>query len=393
MGAEAAVMVDQRTQHAEKLLEAFADRTGLDGHGDPARRYLWTDAFAVRVLLTLHRRTGRPGHLEQALELVDLVHHVLGRHRRDDPRQGWISGLSEAQGDRHPTVGGLRIGKPLRERAIDEPFDERLEWERDGQYFHYLTQWMHALDRLAAETRNPRWILAAIELARAACRGFVRRDPRSGTPRMIWKASVDLSRPLVESMGHLDPLDGFVAIRRVMRTARTLGVDGDGLAEESAQLRSICDLVPSWATLDPLGLGGLLVEASHLIERVAEGASPLDSLLPRVLADAVRSLEASSIERELDRPPGSRLAFRELGLAIGLRAIDSAETSIRDAPDRFGDETDAAWFLDHVERLQRHRSLADRLEAAWLDPAAQASRSWNEHLDIDAVMLAASLVA
>lgn len=386
-------MIDERTQLAEQLMEAFADRTGLDGHGDPARRYLWTDAFAVRVFLTLHRRTGRREHLEQALELVDLVHHVLGRHRGDDPRQGWISGLAESQGDRHPTVGGLRIGKPLRERTLDEPCDEHLEWERDGQYFHYLTQWTQALDRLAAELQESRWILAAIELAEAACRGFIRRDPRTGVPRMIWKASIDLSRPLVESMGQLDPLDGFVAFHRVMRTARTLGVDGARLADDSTLLRSICDLVPSWATIDPLGIGGLLVEASHLIGLVARGDVRLDSLLPRVLADAVGSLESSGIAQELHRSPERRLAFRELGLAIGLRAIDVAETSIRDAPDRFGGEAEAAWFLHHVERVQRHRFLADRIEAAWLGPAAQSSRTWNDHLDIDAVMLAASLVA
>ena len=194
-------------------------------------------------------------------------------------------------------------------------------------------------------------------------------------------------------MGHLDPLDGFVAMERLAATARRLGVDDAALAGESAMLRSICDLVPSWATLDPLGLGGLLVEASHLIDLVADGSLRLDSLLPRVLADALRSLEASSIEREVEEPAERRLAFRELGLAIGLRAIDSAETSIRDVPDRFGGDADAAWFLDHVDRIHRFRPLADRLEAAWLDPAAEASGRWNEHLDIDAVMLAASLVS
>jgi hypothetical protein len=46
-------------------------------------------------------------------------------------------------------VGGLRIGKPLKERGANEPIDESLEWDRDGQYFHYLTKWMHALCRAA----------------------------------------------------------------------------------------------------------------------------------------------------------------------------------------------------------------------------------------------------
>jgi hypothetical protein len=45
-----------------------------------------------------------------------------------------------ATGAAHPTRGGLRIGKKLPERRPGEAFQERLEWERDGQYFHYLTK-------------------------------------------------------------------------------------------------------------------------------------------------------------------------------------------------------------------------------------------------------------
>jgi len=41
-----------------------------------------------------------------ALRLVDQVHHILGRHRHNDPRTGWISGLSEEEGEKHPTIGG-----------------------------------------------------------------------------------------------------------------------------------------------------------------------------------------------------------------------------------------------------------------------------------------------
>ncbi len=47
--------------------------------------------------------------------------------RPDDSRRGWISGLGEAEGERHPTLGGLRIGKELPERRAGEPFDERLD--------------------------------------------------------------------------------------------------------------------------------------------------------------------------------------------------------------------------------------------------------------------------
>jgi hypothetical protein len=38
-----------------------------------------------------------------ALRLVAHMHHVLDRHRADDPRTGWISGLDEPESERQPT--------------------------------------------------------------------------------------------------------------------------------------------------------------------------------------------------------------------------------------------------------------------------------------------------
>src|SRR5512140_3515204 len=168
-------------------MEGFAARTGLTSDA-PDRRYLWTDAFAVCNFLGL-------GETGLALRLIDRVHHTLGRHRPDDPRTGGISGLSVAEGEAHPTRGGLRIGKPLPERGAREPFDERREWDRDGQYFHYLTRWMHALDSAARATGQPRLNLWARELMDTAFAAFA-----SGK-RMVWKKSIDLTRALVPSMG------------------------------------------------------------------------------------------------------------------------------------------------------------------------------------------------
>ena len=115
-------------------MTGFAERTGLTDRGRTPSRYLWTDAFAVCNYLELYRRTGDAGYLRSALDLVEQVHNNLGRQRADHPRGGWISGLGDSDGGQHPTRGGLRIGKKLNQRDPDEPFDERLEWERDGQY-------------------------------------------------------------------------------------------------------------------------------------------------------------------------------------------------------------------------------------------------------------------
>jgi hypothetical protein len=83
----------------------FAHLTGLTGRQAP-KRYLWTDAFAVCNFLELYRQTGEAATMALARRLVDQVHRTLGRHQADDPRTGWISGLGEAEGERHPTQGG-----------------------------------------------------------------------------------------------------------------------------------------------------------------------------------------------------------------------------------------------------------------------------------------------
>lgn len=201
---------------AADLMTHFAARTGL-GSNQPSRRYLWTDAFAVCNFLGLARDS-------MALELVDRVHRELGHHREDDPTRAGrpLSGLADDEAKRHPTRAGLRIGKPLPERAPGEPLDPDLEWDRDGQYFHYLTKWMHALDQIARSTGDARYHHWARELFDVAHRAFTYGP--EGARRMVWKLSVDLSRPIVPSMGQHDPLDGFVTGLQLESTASLLGL-------------------------------------------------------------------------------------------------------------------------------------------------------------------------
>jgi hypothetical protein len=151
---------DSPSAQAARLMAEFAMRTGLRPPARDHERYLWTDAFAVCNFLELFRRTHDEEYLRYATVLIDEVHQVLGRYRDDDMRSGWISGRDKETARLHPTAGGLRIGKPLKEREAGEPIDERLEWDRDGQYFHYLTKWMHALcqaDRACPNTRPHRF--------------------------------------------------------------------------------------------------------------------------------------------------------------------------------------------------------------------------------------------
>jgi hypothetical protein len=350
---------------ARDLMSAFAEDTGLVGSGRQVVRYLWTDAFAVCNFLAF-------GETDLALRLVDQVHRTLGRR---DPRHGddgWLSGLDDAAAEKHPSWGGLRIGKKLPGLVPGESFDERLEWDRDGQYFHYLTKWMHALDQVARATGEPRFNVWARELAEVAFRAFT-YVPTVGAAgrRMHWKMSVDLSRPLVVSMGMHDPLDGYVTFRQLQGTAELLGVANVGptLMVEAAELAAM--IPDELATDDPLGIGGLLADAWRVEQLARDGAISGPGLRDRLLEAALvglRSLGPGTFRG----PADYRLAFRELGLAIGLAAVPL--------------------LGDVAAGLSRFVPLHEEIEAFWLDPDHQRVSSWIDHRHINEVMLATSLV-
>src|SRR5687767_6439113 len=109
---------------AKKLMDEFSQRTGLSGSGGDIReRYLWTDAFAVQTFFALSHSYPDNDYYNLALKLIDEVHLTLGKFGPNDERKGWISGLSEDVGKKHPTAAGLRIGKKLPERKSDETFN------------------------------------------------------------------------------------------------------------------------------------------------------------------------------------------------------------------------------------------------------------------------------
>ena len=374
-----------RERLARQLMDEFAAATGLTELAPP-RRYLWTDAFAVCNFLGLHRASGDGRDLDRASRLVSQVHHVLGRHRQDDPRKGWISGLAEEEGERHPTRGGLRIGKELPERNADEPFDARLEWDRDGQYFHYLTQWMHALYRVGQAMDQPMFHRWAIELAESAHAHFTRSDSSRGPQRMVWKMSIDLSRPLVPSMGQHDPLDALLAYLE-LQTGVISAVTSAGdrnpavLEREIAEARALCAHA-EWATDDPLGIGALLTGVFRLADMITRHGIIENRILLKLVAATAISLEAYTSAHSLNAPAQSRLAFRELGLTIGLRALE--RTNVSSALGHSARES--------IRSFARYLPLADCIENFWSEPVQHESDSWRAHQDINAVMLATSLM-
>jgi len=366
----------------------FAAITGLSPPGKTPQRYLWTDAFAVCTLLELYRQTDDGKWQDLALQLVDQVHAVLGRHRSDEDRTGWISGLDEAGGKLHPTQGGLRIGKKLNERGPGEPSDERLEWDQDGQYYHYLTKWMHALSRVSRVTGDPLYAGWAVELAKTAHAAFTYAAFPGGPKRMYWKMSIDLTRPLVPSMGQHDPLDGLVTCSELQASTGWMRLQPHlVLADEIAELAAICR-GRDWDTDDPLGIGSLLGDAWRIAQLAGLGIFRDTSLLESVVDASLAGLAAFAGSNSRHYPAAYRLAFRELGLSIGLKgAVPLREWSQKN-PELIAP---GSTLLRKIGELAGYLPLAGEIERFWLERENREAESWREHREINMVMLATSL--
>jgi len=377
------------TVKIQKIMSDFGYRTGLTTSLHPPKRYLWTDSFAVCNFLELFIQTGQDRYKEEAFALVDQVHAVLGKHRDDDSRKGWLSGLGEEEGKLHPTVGGLRIGKRCNERKPGEPHDDRLEWDQDGQYYHYLTKWMHALNRVAVVSGNLQYNRWALELAKSAHSGFTYTLPNSQTKRMYWKMSIDLSRPLVQSMGQHDPLDGLLSYLQLMSTAvDDLKTSSElNLDMEISEAMIMCEDM-NWLTDDSLGIGGLLTDAFKLTQLIAYSNFQMTHMLSTLLHFAKRGLDAFALENVLHYPAEYRLAFRELGLSIGLQTITKMMLMIKDHLDDFPQQQS---LILQLKEFSSHLPLQEKIEGFWQTVANQKSKTWSEHIDINSVMLATSL--
>src|SRR5262249_44854245 len=147
--------------------------------------------------------------------------------------------------------------------------DERLEWDRDGQYFHYLNKRIDALCQAAFVTDDFAYALWAVRLGEAGFEGFVRRSGWGRVVGVCWKISTDLSRPLVPALGLHDTLDGFITFREaqhgVAKSSTNIAVTDLSSAIET--LYALCQH-GDWTTAEPLGLGGLLFDAGRLCQLI-----------------------------------------------------------------------------------------------------------------------------
>lgn len=102
-----------------------------ENSGGHRGRYLWTNAFGVLKFLNLYKETSDAKYMTLASALIAAVYTVLGSTR---DRKLRLPGAT----DENPWGEELRIGK-MDERGPDG----------DGQYHHYLTIWMFALNRMS----------------------------------------------------------------------------------------------------------------------------------------------------------------------------------------------------------------------------------------------------
>jgi len=228
------------------------------------RRYLWTDAFGVVLLVSLYRRFGENRYLEEADWVVAEVDRVLGRRV------------------------GIRIGEAP---------------DRDGQYFHYLAMWLFALGRLGAVRGGYRE--RAVALARAIHPRFV--VPGTG---VIWKMLEDLSAPYPGyGLGAIDAFHGYVVYRLL---------DADALAEEIADMHELVERsYRSLSITQDLGLG-MMLWLSHLFPGEAWAVAQRDRDLATL--DSMWVDPPGYFCREPGLPQ-VKFAFTNYGVSLGLQSV------------------------------------------------------------------------
>jgi hypothetical protein len=263
-------------------------------------RYLWTDAFGVVLLVSLYDELGEDKFLGEAEWVVGDVDRVLRRPR------------------------GIRIG--------EEP-------DRDGQYFHYLAMWLYALAILGRHVARYREM--GIDIVHEIHDAFL--VPGRG---VIWKMQEDLSAPYPGyGLGALDAFDGYVSYRMLGEAALSREIDDmRGLIDDTA-----ADLV---ITQD-LGLG-MMLWMTHFFPE--EPWARLQKT--RCLKILDRMWVGNSYFCREPNLPGTKFAFTNYGVSVGLSSVDEMPERVARLNRYFesyrsGDEYDHA-AITHVMACSSH---------------------------------------
>ncbi|MGA2710595.1 MAG: hypothetical protein ABSF86_19595 [Steroidobacteraceae bacterium] len=264
------------------------------------RRYLWTDAFGVVLLVSLYAERRQAEYLETAKWLVADVERVLGRPR------------------------GIRIGEAA---------------DRDGQYFHYLAMWLYALAVLGRY--DPSYRFKGVALARDVHEAFV--IPERG---VWWKMQEDLSGPYPGfGFGGLDAFDGYLSYRLL---------DEAALAPQIAEMHRLIEISsPSLCITQDLGIG-MMLWMSHFFPQeqwaITQRTRGLAMLEQMWVDDGYFCREP--------RQRGVKYAFTNYGVSIGLQAVSAMPERVRRLNEFFehyrsGDEYDRE-AITHVMACSSH---------------------------------------
>jgi hypothetical protein len=285
-------------------------------------RYLYTDAIAVVNFLTLYNeKRGEPNatyYLDLAKRLVRVVHSTLGYTRDGSSR---LPGATDAE----PLKGGLRIGK------IDAEGPEG-----DGQYHHYLTLWMFALNRLSVASGQTVYNDQALSLAKAIHPNFI-IDGTGSEPKLIWKMSVDLKKTLNKLESGWDATQGYVVFKILQVTAESQHGIKNVLDEEIKIYKKIIDRNNNGSS-DSLDIGITMWTMSWCKE---PWSVKVLNLCQERICNFLTIIDCSSLillgqlyvqSKYFHRPVTIRSAFREFGACFGAKCslVLAKDTERRD---------------------------------------------------------------
>jgi len=192
--------------------------------------------------------------------------------------------------------------------------------------------------------------------------------------------SINLTRPLVPSMGQHDPLDGYVTYNEIQRGIQNLGAyksTETSLENEIQDMKNICRgmYLP---TNDPLGIGGLLSDATRITQLILDGNLKHIKLLKEVLDSSVIGLRSYVSNNPVNLSADHRLVFRELGLSIGFKGLRMMMELIKDNTEFSTSKT----LLKSFEELKEYMELGNTIGMFWKDNMNRKSKNWIVHLDI-----------
>lgn len=171
---------------------------------------------------------------------------------------------------------------------------------------------MFSLNRLSLASKDPKYNDQAIELAKAIHPYFF-VGRKTASPRMVWKIAMDMTQgPLVQSEGNLDPIDGYITMRKLQATAHS----SDVLKEELADYQRVIERKGKHFVSDDMLDLGMSLWSSHWLADSEDWAAELQSRCLEQLGQLLEGGHHSLGHMKY------RLAFRDFGACLGVRCVE-----------------------------------------------------------------------